>query len=119
MSSLSSILVNRLVLNLRERAVKQLPVILETAGTFQAALPVFRQPQSMTSVRDPSFVVTVTRETVASVPDGEPRRQQVRTMDVIGYKTERRSHVTLSVGRQQPATSAFVEAYPLSHKTDR
>ena len=42
-SSLSTILVNRLVLNLRERAVKQLPTTVETAGRFQAALPVLRQ----------------------------------------------------------------------------
>ena len=119
MSSLSSILVNRLVLNLRERAVKQVPVTFETAGTFQAALPVFRQPLSMASVRNSSFVVTVTRETVASVLNGEPRRQQVRTMDVIEYEMEQRSHVTLSVGRQQSATSAYVVTYPLSDRTDR
>jgi hypothetical protein len=56
MSSLSIILVNRLVLNLRERAVEQLPTTVETAGRFQAALPVPRQLLSMTSVRNPSFV---------------------------------------------------------------
>jgi hypothetical protein len=44
MSSLSTILVNRLVLNLRERAVVQLPTTIETVGRFQAALPVPRQP---------------------------------------------------------------------------
>ena len=99
-SSLSSILVNRLVFNLRELAVKQLPTTVETAGRFHAALPVLRQPLSMSSVQNPSFVVTVTRETVTSVPDGESRSQQSRTMGVIGYETEWRSHATLSVGRQ-------------------
>lgn len=39
MSSLATILVNRLVLNLRERAVIQLPTTIETAGKFHAALP--------------------------------------------------------------------------------
>jgi hypothetical protein len=39
MSSLSTILVNRLVLNLRERGAKQLPTTIETAGRFQVALP--------------------------------------------------------------------------------
>ena len=112
-SRLSSILVNRLVYNLRELAVKQLPTTVETAGRFQAALPVFRQPLSMIYVQNPSFVMTATREMVASFPEGETPRQQLRTMDVIGYETERRSHVRLSVGRQHPATSASVEAYPL------
>lgn len=46
MSSLTTILVNRLVLNLRERAAKQLPATVETVGRFQAALPVSRQPLS-------------------------------------------------------------------------
>ena len=40
MSSLTTVLVNRLVLNLRERAVNKLPTTVETAGRFQAALPV-------------------------------------------------------------------------------
>jgi hypothetical protein len=79
MSSLSIILANRLVLNLRERAVKQLPGTVETTGKFQAALPVSRQLLSMTSVQNTSFVrqnrsmatVTTTREAVASVPAGE------------------------------------------------
>jgi hypothetical protein len=39
MSSLATILVNRLVLNLRERAFNQVPKTVETAGRFQAALP--------------------------------------------------------------------------------
>lgn len=40
-SSLATILVNRLVLNLRERAASsQLPTALESAGRFRAALPV-------------------------------------------------------------------------------
>jgi hypothetical protein len=38
MSSLSTILVNCLVLNLRERTVKQLPTTVETVGTSQSAL---------------------------------------------------------------------------------
>ena len=42
-SSLATILVNRLVLNLREQAVIQLPTTVETAGKFRAALPL-RQP---------------------------------------------------------------------------
>jgi hypothetical protein len=85
MSSLSIILVNRLVLNLRERAVKQLPATVETARRFQAALPVSRQLLSMTYVLNPYFVrqnrstatVTTTRETVASVPAGESPSQLV------------------------------------------
>jgi hypothetical protein len=100
MSSFSVILTNRLVLNLRERAVEQLPGTVETMGKFQAALPVSRQLLSITSVRNPPFVrqdmssatVTTTLEAVANV----------------------------SVGRWQPTTSAHpFEAYPLSDKTDR
>ena len=94
MSSLSSILVNRLVLNLRERAVEQLPATVETIGRFQAALPVFRQPLSMISVRNTSFVMTATRETVAGFPEGDTLGQQLRTMDTIGYEMERRSQAT-------------------------
>ena len=107
-SSLAAILVNRLVFNLRERAVKKLPVTIETTERFHAALPVLQQPLSTTSVQNPSFFVTVTCETVTSVSDGESCNQQVRTMDLIGYETEQRSHVTLSVRRQQPATSTSV-----------
>lgn len=100
MFSFSVILANRLVLNLRERAVEQLPGTVETMGKFQAALPVSRQLLSMTFVRNPPFVrqnmssatVTTTLEAVVNVP----------------------------VGRWQPATSAHpFEAYPLSDKTDR
>ncbi|KAI0271167.1 hypothetical protein BGY98DRAFT_204449 [Russula aff. rugulosa BPL654] len=36
---LATILVNRLVLNLRERAFNQLPITVETVSRFQAALP--------------------------------------------------------------------------------
>ena len=50
MSSVTSILVNRLVFNLRERAVKKLPVTVETTGIFQTAFPVLQQPLPMTSV---------------------------------------------------------------------
>ena len=99
MTSLSTILVNRLVLNLRERAVDQLPTTVETVGRFQAALPASRQLLSMTFDRNPSLVrqnrstatATATRDTVASVPAGESPSQQLRSMDVIGYETERRS----------------------------
>ena len=94
-------LVNRLVLNLRERAVEQLPATVETVGRFQAALPAFRQPLSMISVRNTSFVMTATLETVASLPEGEPPSQQLQTMDVTGYETERGCHATLSVRRKQ------------------
>jgi hypothetical protein len=103
------------VLNLRERAVKQLPTTVETVGKFQAALPVARQPLSSTSVRNPSFfrqnrstvTARATREMVTSIAIGDSRSQQFRSMDVIEYETERRSQATLSVGRQQsPATSA-------------
>jgi len=101
------------VLNLRERAVKQLPVTVETLGKFQAALPVPRQPLSVTSVRNPSFfrqnrstvTATATREMVTI---GDSRSQQFRNIDVIEYETERRSQATLSVGRQQPATPTHV-----------
>jgi hypothetical protein len=102
------------VLNLRERAVKQLPKTVETVGRFQAALPVVRQPLTVTSVRNPSFFrqnrSTATREMVTSVAIGDSRSQQFRSIDVIEYETvtERRSQATLSVGRQQPATSAHV-----------
>jgi len=108
MTSLTTILVNRLVLNLRERAAKQLPATVETVGRFQAAFPVSRQPLSMTSVRNLSLVrqnistatVTVTREMVVSVPAGESPSQQIRGMDVIGYAAKWRSKATLSVGRK-------------------
>ncbi|KAI0280058.1 hypothetical protein BGY98DRAFT_378277 [Russula aff. rugulosa BPL654] len=43
---LAIILVNRLVLNLRERAVIQLPTTVETAGRFQAALPIKQSLQN-------------------------------------------------------------------------
>ena len=117
-TSLSTILVNRLVLNLRERATNQLPTTVETVGRFQAALPASRQLLSMTSVRNPSFVrqnrstatVTVTRETVATVPCGESPSQQLRSVDVIGYETEWRSQAEVSIGRPQPATSATVRS---------
>lgn len=111
---LSTTLVTRLVLNLRERAVKQLPTTVETVGRFEAALPVARQPLSVTSVRNPSFfrqnrsTVTATREMVTSVVIGDSRSQQFRSMDVIEY--ERRSQATLSVGRQQPATSSYARS---------
>ena len=113
---LSTTLVTRLVLNLRERAVKQLPTTVETVGRFQAALPVARLPLSVTSVRNPSFFrqnrSTVTHETVTSVAIGDSRGQQFRSIDVIEYETERRSQTTLSVGRRQqpPATSANVRS---------
>ena len=85
-------------------------------GRFQAALPVARHPLSVTSARNPSSfrqnrsTVTATREMVTSVAIGDSRSQQFRSMGVIEYETERRSQETMSVGRQQPATSAHVRS---------
>ena len=116
MTSLSTTLINRLVMNLREQAVEQLPRTIETMGRFQADLPVLRAPLSMTSIRNTSFVrqdrstVTLAHETVASVPAGEFPSQQVRTMDVIGYETEQISQAILPIGRQQLATSGSVRS---------
>jgi len=45
---------------------------------------------------------------VSSVATGDSRSQRFRNIDVIEYETERRSQATLSIGRQQPATSAHV-----------
>jgi hypothetical protein len=79
-------------------------------------LPVARQPLSVTSVRNPSFfrqnrsTATATREMVSSVATGDSRSQRFRNIDVIEYETERRSQATLSIGRQQPATSAQVRS---------
>ena len=101
------------MLNLRERAVKQLPATIETVGRFQAALPVARHPLSVTSVQNLSFhrqnrsTVTATHEMATSVEIGDPRSQQFRSVE---YEMERRSQETLSVGRQQPATSANVRS---------
>jgi hypothetical protein len=80
-SSLATILVNRLVLNLRERAAtNQLPTTFEPVGRFQAALPVnvSRELVSKTSVTGgisaffrqnvSTGTATATRETVSSVP---------------------------------------------------
>jgi len=79
MNVLSSILVNRLVLNLREQAANQSPTTFETVGSFRAAIPVSPDPLSMTSVQHhPPFVETVARETVASVSVGESTSQQLR-----------------------------------------
>ena len=104
------------MLNLRERAVKQLPTTVETVGKFQAALPVARHPLSVTSVRNFTFVrqnrstmtAMATHETVTSVAIGDSRSQQYRSLDVIEYETEGRSQPTLSIGQQQSATSAYV-----------
>ena len=90
MSSLSVILVNRLVLNLRELHFKKLPTTVETAGRFQAALPGLQRP----SVRNFSFVrpnrltvtMSTTRETVAG--ESPSHSQQLRTMDVNEYEME-------------------------------
>jgi hypothetical protein len=76
MSSLSIILVNRLVLNLRERAVNQLPTTFETTESFHVALP----PTFVRKNR-PTVTATTTFETVASVPAGESPNQQLRSMD--------------------------------------
>jgi hypothetical protein len=92
MSSLATILVNRLVFNLRERAVIQLPTTVETAGRFQAALPSRQLLSALNDVRSSFFrqnrstaTVTVIHETVASVPAGESPSKQLRSMDAIGY----------------------------------
>jgi hypothetical protein len=63
MSSLATILVNRLVLNLRERAVNQLPTTVETAGRFQAALPDGPMAATINDTRSTSS----TREAVGSL----------------------------------------------------
>lgn len=91
----------------------QLPMTVETVGKFQAALPVARQPLSVTSARNPSFfrqnrstvTATATHEMVTSIVIGDSRSQQIRKMDVIEYETVQRSQATPSVGQQQPATS--------------
>ena len=67
MSSLATILVNRLVLNLRERAVNQLlPTTVETAGRFQAALPDGPMAATINDTRSTSS----TREVVGSLLTG-------------------------------------------------
>jgi hypothetical protein len=76
MSSLSIILVNRLVLNLRERAVNKLPTTFETTESFHVALP----PTFVRRNR-PTVTATTTFETVASVPAGQSPSQQLRSMD--------------------------------------
>lgn len=101
-SRVSTTLVNRLVLNLRERALSQLPTTVETERRWQAGLPVARRP--MTSVRNPSSVrpnrsIVATGETVAGLAVGESR-SQTRSTDAIGYETERRVQVA-----RQPSTS--------------
>lgn len=87
-------------------------------GKFQAALPVARQPLSVTSVRNFSFfrqnrsrvTATTTHEMVTSVAIGDSRGQPLPSVDVIEYVTEQRSQATLSVGRQQPAASAYIRS---------
>lgn len=106
------------MLNLRERAVKQLPTTVETVGKFQAALPVARHPLSVTSVRNLSFIrqnrSTVTaitaNETITSFAIGDSRGQQYRSLDAIEYVPVGRSQATLSVGQQQSAPSAYVRS---------
>jgi hypothetical protein len=92
MSSLSTILVNRLVLNLRERAVKQLPTTIETAGKFQAALPLASLTTAASNDIRSNFLLCPTKhncdsdtEAAASVPAGESPGQQLWSMDGIGY----------------------------------
>lgn len=101
-SRLSTTLVTRLVLNLRERAVLELPTTVETERRFQAALPVARNP--MTSVRNLSFA-RPTRSTATGGTSvvGEPRRQPW-SVDAIEYETGRMSQAALPVARQ-PVTS--------------
>lgn len=89
---------------------------VETVGKFQAALPVARQPLSLTSARNPSVfrqnrtvTATATHEMVTSIVIGDTRSQQIRNMDVIEYETVQpeRSQATSSVRRQKSATSAL------------
>lgn len=68
--SLATILVNRLVLNLRERAVNQLPTTVETAGRFQAALPDGLTTAAINDIRSTSS--TRELEAVASMPTEVP-----------------------------------------------
>jgi hypothetical protein len=107
LSRLSTTLVPRLVLNLRERALSQLPTTVETERRFQAALPVARQPVTLVSVRNPSSArpnrSTMTGETLAGVAVGESSSQP-RSADPIGYETERSFQAALPIARQ-PVTS--------------
>jgi hypothetical protein len=100
-SRISTTLVTRLVLNLRERALSQLPTTVETERRWQAGLPVARRP--MTSIQNPSSVrpnrSKATGEMVAVLAVGESR-SQTRSADAIGYETERRFQVA-----RQPSTS--------------
>ena len=102
-SRISTTLVTRLVLNLRERALSQLPTTVETERRWQAGLPVARR--RMTSVRNPSSVrpnrSVTTSEMVAGLAIGEPH-SQTRSTDAIGYETERRFQVA-----RQPSTSVL------------
>ena len=92
MSSLSTILVNRLVLNLRERAVEQLPTTIETAGKFQAALPLASLTTAASNDIRSNFLLCPTKhnsdsdtEAAAIVPPGESPGQQLRSVDGIEY----------------------------------
>jgi len=101
---ISTTLVTRLVLNLRERAVSQLPTTVETERRFQAGLPVARR--AVASVQTPSSVrPNRSTATGGTVPDlgraaGESRSQS-QSADAIGYQTERKSQASLPVSRQQ------------------
>ena len=104
LSRISTTLVTRLVLNLRERAVLQLPTTVETERRFQAGLPVARRP--VASVQNPSSVrpnrSTATGETVPGPGLGAGEFcSQSQSADAIGYETERRSQASLPISRQQ------------------
>ena len=102
MSRLSTTLVTRLVLNLRERAVSQIPTTVETERRFQAGLPIARRP--VASVRNRSSVrpnrTMAIGETGLGISVGESRSQS-QGANAIGYQTERKSQVSLPVARQQ------------------
>lgn len=117
-SRISTTLVTRLVLNLRERARSQLPTTVETEGKFQAALPVARQPVSfvrkLSSFR-PSRS-TATSETVTSLAVGESRSQP-RGAHSIVYE-ERRFQASLPVARAARQMVASIRS-PSSVRSNR
>ena len=103
LSRISTTLVTRLVLNLRERAVLQLPTTVETERRFQAGLPVARRP--VASVQNPSVRPNRSTATGEIVPGpglgaGGPCSQS-QSADAIGYETERRSQASFPISRQQ------------------
>lgn len=103
------------MLNLRERAVSQLPTTVETERRFQAGLPVARQP--VTSVQTTSSVrpnrSTATGGTVPG-PDlaAGKSRSQSQSADAIRYETERKSQASLPVSRQVTSVRSSFSVRP-------